>query len=153
MRGISNSVVAITGGGSGLGLGLAHYMLKQQAKLAILENMPAKVAALRTQFGDEVLTFRGDVRSTADVVAFHDAIVQKFGGVDSLVGTQGVFDGNRRLKDIPADQLDAAFDEIMQVNVRGYITTAKVFFESLARRNGSIVFAASPASYCADGGG
>jgi NAD(P)-dependent dehydrogenase (short-subunit alcohol dehydrogenase family) len=153
MTGISNLVVAITGGGSGLGLGLARYMHKHKARLAILEIMPAKVAALRDYFGEAVLAVQGDVRSSADVAAFHDAVVSKFGGVDSLLGAQGIFDGNRRLKDIPLDQLDAAFDEIMQVNVRGYLTTAKVFRESLAKRNGSIVFTASPASYCADGGG
>jgi 2,3-dihydroxy-2,3-dihydrophenylpropionate dehydrogenase len=129
-------------------------MFKQGAKLAILEIAPAKVTKLREQFGDDVLVLQGDVRSSADLVAFHDAIVARFGGVDSLVGAHGIFDGNRPLKDIPLDKIDAAFDEIMRINVRGYIVSAKVFYESLAKRNGAIVFTASSnASYAADGGG
>ena len=151
---LTNLVVAITGGGSGLGLGLAKYMLQQGAKLAILEIVPTKVASLSDLFGDSVLVMQGDVRKTSDVVAFHDSIISRFGQVDAVVGAQGIFDGNRPLRDIPIDQLDGAFDEIMQINVRGYITTAKVFFDSLAKQNGALVLTASScASYCADGGG
>lgn len=149
-----NLTVAITGGGSGLGLGLARYLHQEGMQLAILEISEQKVVSLREYFGEAVLVVQGDVRNIDDLSAFHDATVAKFGGVDSLIGVQGVFDGNRPLKAIPLDQLGSTFDEIMQINVLGYINAARVFHDSLAARKGTIVLTAStPASYAADGGG
>lgn len=152
--GISGLTIAITGGGSGLGLGLARYLHGQGARLAILDIMPEKVAALQAHFGDGILAMQGDVRRTGDLAAFHDAVIDRFGGVDSLIGVQGIFDGNRPLRDLPLDALPTMFDEIMQINVLGYVAAAKIFADSLARRSGTIVLtASSPASYHADGGG
>lgn len=154
MSSMTDVVIALTGGGSGLGLGLARYFIQQGAKLAILEVVPSKVEALREQLGDTVLLSQGDVRSTEDLVHFHDAIVARFGGVGALVSTQGIFDGNRRLSDIPIEQIDQSFDEIMKINVLGYIKSAKIFYKSLAKSKGAIVFTAStPAAFAADGGG
>lgn len=154
MGNLSGLIIALTGGGSGLGLGLSRYLVGQGAKLAIMEIVPSKVESLRNDFGNDVLVCQGDVRETDDIVAFHDAVLARFGGVDALIGAQGIFDGGQPLKDIPLDQVDATFDEVMHVNLRGYIKSAKIFRESLAKRNGAIVLTGSSAgSYAADGGG
>ena len=154
MSELKGAIVAITGAGSGLGLGLARYFHKQGAVLAIMEIAPAKVASLRAEFGDDMLVVEGDVRSVPALRAFHDAVIARFGRVDSLVGAQGIFDGNRPISEHPSESLTAAFDEVMHVNVLGYILSAHVFRDSLAAANGSIVLTASSnASYCADGGG
>jgi NAD(P)-dependent dehydrogenase (short-subunit alcohol dehydrogenase family) len=59
-----------------------------------------------------------------------------------------------RFADLAIDVVRAAFDEVMQVNVLGYILSAKIFRESLAKRKGAIVLTASSnASIAADGGG
>jgi len=154
MAGLSGAIVAITGGGSGLGLGLARYFAQEGAKLAILDVVPEKVEALTSEFGNSILAMQGDVRKVADLKAFHDAVITRFGGVDALVGAQGIFDGNRPISELPIDQVSDAFDELMRINVLGYILSAHIFRESLAKRSGAIVFTASSnASYCADGGG
>jgi len=135
-------------------LGLARFFHARGAKLAVFELSAAKAEALRELFGEDALVFQGDVRRSEDISRFHAAVITKFGGVDCLIGVQGIFDGNRHLNAIPLDQVSGAFDEIMHVNVLGYIVAAKLFYESLAKRNGAIVLtASSPASYHADGGG
>ncbi len=154
MREISGAVIALTGGGSGLGLGLSRYFLSQGARLGILEIASAKVESLKSEFGDAVLVQQGDVRDTAALEVFRDAMVSRFGGVDALIGAQGIFDGNRPLSELPLAQVAPAFSELMGINVLGYILTAKVFQPVLAARRGAIVLTASSnASYCADGGG
>ncbi len=154
MSGLSGAIVAITGGGSGLGLGLARYFIGEGAQVAIMEIAPAKVTTLRDEFGDAVFVAQGDVRSVTDLQAFHDGVIGRFGGVDALVGAQGIFDGNRPISDLPIDKVSAAFDEVMRINVLGYILSAITFRDSLAKRSGAIVLTASSnASYCADGGG
>lgn len=154
MSGLSGAIIALTGGGSGLGLGLARYFIGEGASMAIMEIAPAKVDSLQAEFGDAVLVCQGDVRDVSQIQAFHDAVIGRFGGVDALVGAQGIFDGNRPISELPIDQVSAAFDEVMRINVLGYILSAITFRESLAKRSGSIVLTASSnASYCADGGG
>lgn len=154
MSGLSDTIIALTGGGSGLGLGLTRYFIGEGARMAIMEIAPAKVASLKAEFGDAVLVHQGDVRDVGDLKAFHDAVIDRFGGVDALVGAQGIFDGNRPISELPIDQVSAAFDEVMRINVLGYILSAITFRESLAKRSGAIVLTASSnASYCADGGG
>lgn len=154
MTDLDGAIVAITGGGSGLGLGLARWFAAQGSRLAILEIDPAKVASLEAEFGSDVLVAQGDVRSVRDLQNFHDAIMGRFGRIDSMVGAQGIFDGNRPICELDADAISAAFDEVMRINVLGYILSARIFRESLAKSKGSIVLTASSnASYCADGGG
>lgn len=55
MAGLSGSVIALTGGGSGLGLGLAQHFREQGAKLALFDISAEKEDALRNAFGDEIL--------------------------------------------------------------------------------------------------
>lgn len=154
MSELDGAIVAITGAGSGLGLGLARYFAKQGSQLAIMEIAPAKVDSLKAEFGEGTLVCQGDVRNVADLQAFHDAVIDRFGRVDSLVGAQGIFDGNRPISELDVDAIPAAFDEVMRINVLGYILSAHVFRESLTASSGAIVLTASSnASYCADGGG
>lgn len=154
MAGLSGAVIALTGSGSGLGLGLAQYFHEQGARLALFDISSEKVDALRATFGDDILAMQGDVRDVSALIAFRDATVDRFGGVDCLIGAQGIFDGNRPISALPVERIGDAFAEVMSINVLGYILSATLFREELAKSKGSIVLTASSnASYCADGGG
>lgn len=154
MSGIRGAVVALTGAGSGLGLGLARYFHEQGAQLAIFDVSAQKIEAARGEFGTAIVAEQGDVRDAASLTRFHDTTVAKFGGVDALIGAQGIWDGYRRIGDLSAEQIANIFDEVMHVNVLGYILSAKIFRQSLAQRRGAIVFTGSAiSSIAADGGG
>jgi NAD(P)-dependent dehydrogenase (short-subunit alcohol dehydrogenase family) len=152
-RVLSDHAVVVAGGGSGLGLGVARHCLAQGAAVAILEVSAEKVAALAAEFGSSLLALRCDVTNLDDLAASRTEVLSAFGRVDVLIGTQGIFDGNVPLVDIPADRLNALFDEIFHVNVLGYIHLAKVFHADLAAAKGAIVLTGSTAAYAADGGG
>src|SRR5437868_13279129 len=113
MRLLDSHIVLVTGGGSGMGRGVARYCAGEGATLAILDNSPEKVLALSQEFGDSVLVLRGDVRRLADLQACREAILHRHGRLDALIGAQGVFDGNVPLVRTPLDRLDALFDEIL----------------------------------------
>ncbi|MER8003940.1 SDR family NAD(P)-dependent oxidoreductase [Streptomyces sp. NPDC095613] len=150
---LDDHVVLITGAGSGLGLGLARHFNEQGAKLAVFEISEPKVAGLREEFGDDVLVLQGDVTQVADLEAARQAVLERYGRVDALVGAQGIFDGMVPLMEVPVDQVEKVFDEVMHVDVLGYILSARIFFEDFAKTNGAIVFTSSTAAYAADGGG
>ena len=150
---LSEHVVLVTGGGSGLGLGLARHCLSEGAQVAIFELSAAKVEALRQAFGDQVLVIQGDVTRLEDLRACREAIVSRYGRLDALIGAQGIFDGNVPLLDMPEERIDALFDEVMRVNVKGYMLSARVFFDLLRESQGAMVLTTSTAAYAADGGG
>jgi len=121
--------------------------------LALLEYDAAKVETLKEGFGDEVVVVHGDVRSIADLERCRDEIVARFGRVTAVVGAQGIWDGNVRLRDIPADRVDSLLDEVFAVNVKGYALTARVFLDLLDAEQGALVLTCSQAAFAADGGG
>lgn len=150
---LDDHVVLVTGGGSGLGLGVARKCRAEGADVAILEVSQVKVDQVREEFGDDVLVLQGDVRSVADLEATRDAIVERYGKLDALIGAQGIFDGNIPLRDTPLERVDSLFDEVFHVNVKGYVLSAKIFLDLLEESNGAIVLTSSTAAYAADGGG
>lgn len=153
MRMLDDHVVLITGGGSGLGLGIARHFLGEGARLAILEISEEKLATLKDEFGDEVLLVAGDVTQLTDLQACRQAVLDRFGRLDALVGAHGIFDGNIPLRDVPLDRIESLFDEVLHVDVLGYILAARVFLEDLEKTDGAIVLTSSTAAYAADGGG
>ena len=57
------------------------------------------------------------------------------------------------LVDMPGNALSTAFDELFDVNVKGYILVAKAALRELVRTNGRIVFTVSNAGFDPGGGG
>ena len=150
---LADHVVLVTGGGSGLGLGIARHARAQGATLAVLDVAPEKIAAIREEFGADVLALAGDCTKTTDLEAARAEIIANFGRLDALIGVQGIFDGNVPLADIALDRLDSLFDELFHINVKGHILAAKVFGDMLRSTQGAIVLTSSNAAYAADGGG
>jgi NAD(P)-dependent dehydrogenase (short-subunit alcohol dehydrogenase family) len=150
---LEGHVVLVTGGGSGLGLGVARRCLDHGARLAVMEIAPDKVAALRAEFGEDVLVVEGNCSSIADLSACEAAIRERFGRLDALIGVQGIFDGNVPLAQMSVEQADALFDELFRVNVKGHLLAARIFQPLLAQSGGAIVLTSSTAAHAADGGG
>jgi NAD(P)-dependent dehydrogenase (short-subunit alcohol dehydrogenase family) len=153
MQLLKDDVVLVTGGGAGLGLGVARQCMIEGAQVVIMDVSEDRVRALSAEFGSKVLVLRGDVTKQDDLHACRDAIVARYGKLDSLIGVQGIFDGNVRLNEIPSERIDELFDEVFHVNVKGYILSARIFYELLRDSSGSIVLTTSTAAYAADGGG
>ena len=153
MQMLDDHVVLITGAGSGLGLGIARHFVEEGAQLAVLDISESKVADLKREFGDAVLVLKGDVTSIDDLQAARTAVLDRYGRIDALVGAQGIFDGMVPLMQIPVEKVEAVFDEVLHVDVLGYILSARIFYEDLAKTRGAIVLTSSTAAYAADGGG
>lgn len=150
---LENKVTVITGGGSGLGAAITRRFVREGASVAVLEIMDHKVENLRAELGEAVLVIQGDVTKIDDQQRFRDEVIKRFGRVDALVGVQGIWDYNVRTADLPLESLDRAFHEMFDVNVKGYLLSARIFSDDLIASNGSIVLTLSNASYSPDGGG
>jgi len=150
---LAGDVALITGGGSGLGRALVARFIAEGCKVAVLEASADKAAALERDFGEAVTVVVGDVRSLQKNKSAVAAAVERFGKLDILVGNAGIMDLPTLLTSLPEDRLDAAFDEVMGVNVKGYILAACAAAPELLKSRGCMLFTASAASFAPGGGG
>lgn len=150
---LQDKVAVITGGGSGLGRAVVERYVSEGARVVVLESMPHKADALAVDLGDQGIVVCGDARDASAVEDVVSKANRELGGIDVLVGIQGIWDGNRHLVDLSLPEIDAAFDEIFSVNVKAYMLAARAALESLRASCGSIILTLSNAAFRPDGGG
>ncbi|MHA6792331.1 3-(cis-5,6-dihydroxycyclohexa-1,3-dien-1-yl)propanoate dehydrogenase [Pseudonocardia bannensis] len=150
---LDGAVAMITGGGSGLGHALVRRFVEEGARVAVLERDADKVAQLRQDFPSDVVAVEGDVSSLASNQQAVAAAVEAYGRLDTFVGNAGVWDGSVSIVDLPAEGLDAAFDTVFSVNVKGYLMGAKASYPELLKTHGNMIFTLSNAAFHTDGGG
>jgi NAD(P)-dependent dehydrogenase (short-subunit alcohol dehydrogenase family) len=153
MAQLEGEVVLITGGASGLGLAIVERFVEEGARLVVLDRSTEKLAALSSRFGDGIVAVAGDVRSLADNQKAVDAAVERFGRLDCAIGNAGIWDYSVSLDALPAERIDAAFDEMFHVNVKGYLNLAKAALPALVRSSGALIFTVSNAGFDPAGGG
>lgn len=144
---LSGKVALITGGGSGLGLAIVQCYLREGARVGVLERSAQLCAELETRFGDSISVTAGDARSTSDNQMAVADTVRKFGGLDIFVGNAGIYDNRVRLDELSGSALDAGFDELFSVNVKGYLLGAWAALSELKKSRGCILFTASVSSF------
>lgn len=150
---LAGEVALITGGASGLGRVIVDRFVAEGAKVAVLDRSAERLKKLEADHGDKVVSIIGDVRSLEDQKQAASRCVAKFGKIDSLIANAGIWDYSMSLVDIPEDKIDAAFDELFHINVKGYLLAVKACLPALVASRGSVIFTISNAGFYPNGGG
>jgi len=93
MRDLSGKVAFITGGASGMGLGMARAFAGEGMKLMLADVNEARLADVEQEFKDkgvDVATIVCDVTKQDQVIAAADATVERFGKVHVLCNNAGI---------------------------------------------------------------
>jgi len=150
---LQGQVVLLTGGASGLGLAIVERFVEEGARLGVMDRSTEGCAALQERFGAAVVCSPGDVRSWQDNERAVADTLAAFGRLDTVIGNAGIWDFNAFLADLPGESLAAAFDEMLQINVLGYIHLARASLAALTETRGSLIFTVSNAGFMPNGGG
>jgi cis-2,3-dihydrobiphenyl-2,3-diol dehydrogenase len=150
---LAGQTALITGGASGLGRAIVDRFIAEGARVAVLDRSEERLQQLKVDHPGVSLGCLGDVRSLADNVAAVTRCCEMFGQLDCVIGNAGVWDYSTALVDLPEDRIDAAFDEIFHVNVKGYLLLAKAAVPALVRSEGSLTLTISNAGFYPSGGG
>ena len=151
MARLSGLVALVTGGASGIGRAVVEAYVAQGARVAVVDLHPERLDD--AGLGDAVLALGGDVRTLAANREAVAATVEHFGALDVLVANSGVTDAFTPLAELDDDRIEAAFDDLFAVNVKGYLLGAKAALPELLRSRGSMILTLSQASFFPDGGG
>src|SRR5215216_6344891 len=115
---LSDKVIVVTGGGSGLGKAMTKYFLELGAKVAIssrdIEKLKVTAAELEKETGGKCLPIQCDVRHYDQVEAMLAEVLKTFGKVDVLLNNAA---GNFIS---PTERLSAnAFDTVIDIVLKG----------------------------------
>jgi len=139
-RGIEGRVVAITGGGSGMGRAMAIDLGSRGAKIAICGRRPeplAETVELVKAAGGECASFQCDVRDPEQIDAFFAGATAAFGAPDTLVNNAaGNFVANA------IDMSPNGWKAVIDIVLNGTFYCSRAFalgFPSAAKDTGSIL--------------
>ena len=137
---MSNPVVLITGGLTGIGRAAAVAFAKKGAKVVVAgrrdEAGKALVKELRSFGSDEAEFINADVRKEDDVRAMVDKTVARFGRLDVAVNNAATEGQVGPITDQSAESFDATFE----TNVLGVVLSMKHEVRAMqAQRSGSII--------------
>lgn len=159
---LSGKTAIVTGGGSGIGAGIARLYGELGANIVIADvemETAQEVAAEIEAAGHPVLLVKVDVQDAGQVEAMVEQTVERFGGIDLLVNSAGV----GTLSSI-VEMLEEEWDWVLGVNLKGtFLCTRAVTRWWLQNdRKGKIINLSSineavplagEAHYCASKGG
>jgi NAD(P)-dependent dehydrogenase (short-subunit alcohol dehydrogenase family) len=114
---LAGKVVAVVGASSGIGADTARVLAADGAALMLVARTEAPLRDLNDELaaaGHEVAYVTGDIAEAADVTAFVDATVARFGRLDGAINSAAMSQGGR-FDAVPEKE----FDRIMAVNVKG----------------------------------
>jgi len=138
MNTLHDKVAVITGGGSGVGKGIARAFLAAGAKVVITGRDPAKLSAAAAELGYEtrLLTVAGDVSDKNQARVIIETATKIFGRVDILVNNAGVNVKNRAVRDLSTDDWDA----LIRTNLDGaFYCLHAVLPQMLERKDGIVI--------------
>lgn len=109
LPGLKGRRVAITAGGGGIGLAIAHELKRQGARLAICDVDETALERVAAELEPEVVR-RADVSDRTQVAEFFADIETTMSGLDALVNNAGIAGPTGSIEDIAPDDWARCID-------------------------------------------
>ena len=138
MSRFDDKVIVITGAGAGIGKATALAAAREGANLALFEiqeDTLAETARAAEELGSDVLAFPGDVTRTEQLIAFVEAIAEKFGRVDVLINNAYASSMRVAFEDATLEQLEHS----LRSQVFATFTLMQQALPLMKERGGSII--------------
>lgn len=130
MERLDSRTAVVTGGGSGIGRGMALGLAAEGMKVAVLDLNGARASAVAEEIvaaGGEVVPVQADVTSSADLARAAREIVSGLGGVNLLCANAGVMLPIGPL----SEKSESDWEYVFSVNVHGVVKTVAAFLPHL----------------------
>lgn len=143
MARLQDKVAIVTGGGTGIGRGIALAYAREGAIVVIANRREEKGQGVVNEIereGGRALFVRTDIRSLPDIDNLVERTVEAYGRIDILVNNAGVATAFAPFLNLPPDMYDLVAD----TNLRGtFFVTQRVARVMAQQRSGKIVIISS----------
>ncbi|AYL97598.1 SDR family NAD(P)-dependent oxidoreductase [Mucilaginibacter celer] len=141
MSRLTNKVAVITGGNSGIGLGIALEFKYEGAKGVVVGRNQETLDRSVARLGENFIGINADVTNLADLERVFAATAEKFGKIDIIVANAGA-----GAVGTVATFYEAAFDQAIDLNLKSvYFTVQKAL--PYMNDGGSIILIGSNAAH------
>ncbi len=113
-----NTLAVVSGGASGLGLGVVERIIFQGGKVAILDINEEQGNKITASFPEQIIFCKTDISSESDVDNAVDLAVKTFGSINLAVGCAGILGAGKIISKkgpMPAEY----FQKVIDINLMG----------------------------------
>lgn len=144
---LNGKVAMITGGAAGIGKATAQVFAREGAKVAICDVSEALGEELVKTLGPDAQFSKVDVTNRADVQAWAEQVVARYGKVDILVNNAGITRDGQFIKmkdgELVKQMGEDAFDMVISVNLKGVFNCAQAVSPFMVKQKGGVILNAS----------
>lgn len=140
---LKGETAMITGGGTGLGLGMARCFVAAGARVVLVGRRKEELAKAAAELGPDAVGISHDVTNFSEAKTLAGHAAEKAGApVSILVNNAGI-----HLKKTAVETTTEEFEAVLRTHVLGaHALSAAILPGMLERRHGNILFTASMAS-------
>jgi NAD(P)-dependent dehydrogenase (short-subunit alcohol dehydrogenase family) len=149
---LAGKVAIVTGGGGGIGSAVVRRFVAEGARVAVADVFADSAMAAAEPLGDAAVGIEFDAGEPASVEALVQQTVARFGRLDILHNNAAMTDPAKHPQDTDAVTIPIEiWDEIMDVNLRGYLLGCKYAIPHMIEGGGgSIINTASNSGTAGD---
>lgn len=146
-----DKVVIVTGGGGGIGAGIAGRLLAEGAKVAVLDLDAGPLKAeLAADTAGRLTAVEGDCTDLATLEAFHARVTDELGPVDVLVNNVGQSGRSRSAQFHESSEEVWRF--VLEISLFSTMRMSRLVAPAMRERGGRIVNMSSDAAFVGDAG-
>lgn len=138
MKSLQGMSILVTGGGSGIGLGMARYCVERGAKVTICGRRADKIEAAAAELGHQCRGVAADITRAEDRQKLLAAAIDHGGQLDALVNNAG-----NMYRGAITELDEEALREVFDTNVISAMMLTGLCTPHLALQEGAIVFVGS----------
>ncbi|MEU8250322.1 SDR family oxidoreductase [Nonomuraea sp. NPDC048916] len=135
MKDIRGTSILVTGGGSGIGAGVARTLVERGARVTISGRREHRIREVAAELGPACLAVPGDVTLAADRERLLAAAIEHGDGLDTLVNAAG-----NMYRGALAELDEARMLDLYHSNVVGPVQLSGLALPALRESKGSIIF-------------
>ncbi len=132
------SSVVVTGAAKGIGAAIAEAFARADWSVVAVDRDAEALREISSRLGTSVTALAGDVADRKTNESAVAVAIDRFGGVDAVVGNAGV-----TLPKLIDDTTPEDFDRLFAINVKALMYLAQAAHRALARSKGSLTVIAS----------
>ncbi len=139
--GLNGKVVVITGGGTGIGKGVAQEFIREGAQVCILGRREEPLRQFHDEAigsGREIYYECCDVTNREQVATYAQHVFDRFGSLDVWVNNAGI-GNNKKFMDFT----DADFDQIVSINMKAVFHCTQIAASFMKKQNKGVILNAS----------
>lgn len=128
--------VLITGASSGIGKATAELFLERGWRVIMVDRNEDNElnSRLKEKYKENVYFYLGDVSQNDTVMLLFDFVLEKFGGIDSIINNAGIIQ-HGYLHQVSAEQ----WDDIFNTDVKSVYLMTKFFVPDMIKQGGGTI--------------